>query len=307
MSGLLVFLAQVLSASLPLCLAAAGGALSERSGVATISLEAYLLGGAFGAAVTALATGSSVAAALAGMAAGAMLGALFAWSAVTLRAHAIVAGVAVNLFAAAATRVALKVLYDSASNSPPLPLGRAHAGASLGVAALREVLLSPPLWAAPVLVAGAWWLLARSVFGLRVTACGEHPAAARSVGVPVERVRFQALVLGGMVAGLGGAHLTLQQREFVAYMSGGRGFLALAAVILGRWEPVRAAAWAVAIGALAALEATLAGNDAMVPRAVQALVSPAAFRALVQALPFALTLAAVAGRFGRSRAPAALG
>lgn len=307
MNGLLAFLAQVISASLPLTLAAAGGALSERSGVATISLEAYLLGGAFGAAVAALATGSSLVATLAGMFAGAALGALFAWSAVTLRANAIVAGVAVNLFAAAATRVALKVLYDSASNSPPLPLAQARGGSSLGVTALRDVLLSPPLWVAPLVIGGAWWTLSRSVFGLRVTACGEHPAAARSVGVPVERVRFQALVLGGMVAGLGGAHLTLQQREFVAYMSGGRGFLALAAVILGRWEPVRAALWAVGIGALAALEATLAGNDAMVPRAVQAVVSPAAFRALVQALPYALTLAAVMGRFGRSRAPAALG
>jgi len=306
MSGLLVFLAQTLSAALPLCLAALGGVLSERSGVATITLEGYLLGGAFGAAVTALATSSSLAASFAGMLSGALLGGLFAWSAVVLRAHAIVAGVAVNLFAAAATRVALKVLYDSASNSPALPLGRVSVPTSLTGAAFRALLLSPPLWLAPGVLAATVWLLDRSVLGLRVTACGEHPSAARSVGVPVERVRVQAVVLGGMVAGLGGAHLALQQREFVAFMSGGRGFLALAAVILGRWEPLRATAWALTIGALTALEVTLAGNDARVPRAVQALASPAAFRAIVQALPFALTLAAVAGRFGRARAPAAL-
>jgi len=307
MNGVMVFLAQVLSASLPLGLAAVGGVLSERSGVATIALEAYLLGGAFGAAVAALATGSAVLASIAAMATGAALGAVFAFSTVRLRAHAIVAGVAVNLLAAAGTRVALKVLYDSASNSPPLPLARRAMSASVGWSALREMVSSPPLWIAPLLVVGAHLALTKSVFGLRVTACGEHPAAARSLGVPVDRVRAQALVLGGAVAALGGAQLTLHQGEFVAYMSGGRGFLALAAVILGRWQPVRAVAWAAAIGSLSALESTLAGDDTMVPAAVQAVLSPAAFRAVVQAMPYGLTLLAVMGRFGRARPPAALG
>lgn len=306
MNGPMVFFAQVLSASLPLCLAAAGGALSERSGVATISLEAYLLGGAFGAAVAALATGSAIVASIAAMATGALLGSVFAVSTVRLRANSIVAGVAVNLLAAAGTRVALKVLYDSASNSPPLPLARETAGSSVAWSALREVLSSPPLWIAPLLVVGAHVAITKSVFGLRVTACGENPVAARSLGVPVERVRAQALIAGAAIAALGGAQLTLHQREFVAYMSGGRGFLALAAVILGRWEPLRAVAWAAAIGALGALESTLAGDDTMVPSVVRAVLSPAAFRAVVQALPFALTLLAVMGRFGRSRAPAAL-
>lgn len=307
MNGLMVFVAQVLSASLPLCLAAAGGAISERSGVATISLEAYLLGGAFGAAVAALATGSALAASGAAIVTGALLGSVFAASTVRLRANAIVAGVAVNLLAAAGTRVALKVLYDSASNSPPLPLAHEVTGSSVGWSALREVLSSPPLWLAPILIAGAHLTITRSVFGLRVTACGENPSAARSLGVPVERVRTMALVSGGAIAALGGAQLTLHQREFVAYMSGGRGFLALAAVILGRWEPLRAVAWAAAIGALSALESTLAGDDTMVPAVVRAVVSPAAFRAIVQAMPYGLTLLAVMGRFGRSRAPAALG
>ncbi len=212
-----------------------------------------------------------------------------------------------NLLAAAGTRVALKVLYDSASNSPPLPLARETAGSSVGWSALREVLASPPLWIAPLLVVGAHVALSKSVFGLRVTACGEHPASRRARSV----FRWTACArrpssLGGAMAALGGAQLTLHQREFVAYMSGGRGFLALAAVILGRWEPLRAVAWAAAIGALGALESTLAGDDTMVPSVVRAVLSPAAFRAVVQALPFALTLLAVMGRFGRSRAPAAL-
>lgn len=295
MDALLVFVAQVLTASVPLVLAASGGVLSERAGVATITLEAYLLAGAFGASVAALATGSSLVASVAAMALGALVGLLFAWGTVTLRAHAIVAGVAVNLLAAAGTRVALKVLYDSASNSPPLPIAQGAAGMSLGVAALRAALASPPLWMTLFVVAGAHLLFARSVFGMRVTACGEHPDAARSQGVAVERVRLVALTLGGAAAALGGAQLALDQHEFVAYMSGGRGFLALAAVILGRWEPLGALRWALVIGALMALETTLAGNVA------------GARTAVLHALPYALTLAAVVARVGRSRPPAALG
>lgn len=293
MQTLLVFIAQALTASAPLCLAALGGVLSERSGVATISLEAYLLGGAFAAAAAALASGSLVVALIAAVALGAALGGVFAWSTISLRANAIVAGVAVNLLAAAGTRVALKVLYDSASNSPTLPIARA-AGGQIGAAALMEALRAPAVLLVPFAAWGLHFALRETVFGLRVTACGEHPDAARTAGVRVERVRAGALVAGGAVAALGGAQLALFQHEFVAYMSGGRGFLALAAVILGRWRPLRATAWAIAIGALQALEATLASR-------------PNAPHALLQAMPFALTLLAVAGRWGRARAPAALG
>ncbi len=297
MNSLLVFVSQVIAAAVPLVLAACGGVLSERAGVATIALEGYLLAGAFGAAVAALATGSAVAAVSAAAILGALFGALFAWATVTLRANAIVTGVAINLLAAAGTRVALKVLYDSASNSPPLLESIAHRG-SVGSVALRDVLSAPPVWLCPFVVILVHQILTRTVFGLRVTACGEHPDAARSLGVNVGRVRWTALVLSGGIAALGGAQLTLHQHEFVAYMSGGRGFLALAAVILGRWRPWGAARWAVVIGTLAALEATLPavlGGHAMVPPAV------------LQAVPFALTLAAVVGLAGGSRAPAALG
>jgi ABC-type uncharacterized transport system permease subunit len=290
---LLVYLAQTLTASAPLCLAALGGVISERSGVATISLEAYLLGGAFAAAAVALATSSLPLALLGAVALGAALAGVFAWSTISLRANAIVAGVAVNLLAAAGTRVALKVLYDSAANSPALPIGRASS-ASIGAAALSEALRAPAVLLTPLVAWALHLTLRDTVFGLRVTACGEHPDAARSLGVSVPRVRAAALVLGGAVAALGGAQLALFQHEFVAYMSGGRGFLALAAVILGRWRPLRAVGWAVGIGALQALEATLSSR-AGVPHA------------LLQAMPFALTLLAVAGPWGRARAPAALG
>lgn len=289
-----VFLAQVLSAAAPLVLASLGGVLSERSGVTMLALEAYLLLGAFAAVVAGLASGSVAVAVLAAALAGALAGALFALFAVWQRASSVVVGVAINLLAMAGTRAALKVLYGSSSNSPTLPTSEGARGSALAWTALRDALSTPTVWIAPLLVALTALLLSRTVLGLRITACGEHPTAARGQGVPVARVQTTALVLGGAIAALGGAQLGLHQHAFVASMSGGRGFLAVAAVILGRWRPVRAAVWAAAIGSLSALEATLASSG-WVPTVV------------LQALPFALTLLAVAGRSGKARAPAALG
>ncbi len=291
--ALLVFVAQTVTASVPIVLAAMGGTLSERAGVATLALEGYLLGGAFGAAVAALAWHSTAAALLAAALVGAVLGALFAIATVRLKANAIVAGVAINLLAAAGTRVALKVLYDSASNSPPL-LTRAARSGTLARVAFLDALTQPVAWLAPLCALAVYLTLDRTVFGLRVRAAGENPEACRAQGVSVDRVRFTALVLGGSIAALGGAHLTLLQHEFVAFMSGGRGFLGLAAVILGGWRPGRAALAAVAIGMLTALEATLAGRVPF-PSAV------------LQALPFVATLVAVVGVVGRTRPPKALG
>jgi ABC-type uncharacterized transport system permease subunit len=293
MNSLLVFLAQCVSATTPLLLASLGGTLSERAGVATIALEGYLLVGALAAAVGALSTGSALGACVAAVLAGALLGALFALSTVTLRANAIVAGVAVNLFAGASTRVAIKVLYDSASNSPPL-LTRASRSGSIGTVALLEALSQPVTYLALFALALVLVVTKKTPLGMHIEAAGEHPEALRARGVSVERTRWIALVSGGALAGLGGAHLALAQHEFVAYMSAGRGFLALAAVILGGWNPARVAAASLGIGALFALEASLAGR-AGVPTA------------LLQALPFIVTLVAVVGVVGRSRAPRALG
>ncbi len=293
MNALLVLLAQTITGSVPLVFAALAGVVSERSGVATIALEGYLLGGAFAAVVAALLTGSTLLGLLAAAALGAALGALFAGCAVGLRAQSIVTGVALNLFVAAGTRVALKVLYDSASNSPALPVATQR-GTSAGLLALRDALTQPVVWLCPLAVWAVHRLFAETVFGLRITAVGEHPTAASTVGVSVPRVRFAALSLGGLLGALGGAQLGLHQGQFLAYMSGGRGFLALAAVILGRWQPRRAALWALGLGTLGAVEASLEGV-VPVPSAV------------LQAMPFALTLLAVSGRLGRARSPAALG
>jgi ABC-type uncharacterized transport system permease subunit len=292
MNALLVFLAQCLSATTPLLLAALGGTLSERAGVATIALEGYLLVGALAAAIGALSTGSAAGACLAALLVGALFGALFALSTVTLRAHPIVAGVAINLLAGASTRVVIKVLYDSASNSPPL-LTRASRSGSIGAVALLEALSQPVTYLALAATLLVWIVMRRTPLGLRIEAAGEHPEALAARGVSVARVRWIALVSAGALAGLGGGHLALSQHEFVSYMSAGRGFLALAAVILGGWRPVRVALASLAIGALFALEASLAGRAG----------APAW---LLQSLPFVLTLVAVVGVVGRSRPPRAL-
>jgi ABC-type uncharacterized transport system permease subunit len=293
MNTLLVFLAQCLGATTPLLLAALGGTLSERAGVAMIALEGYILVGALASAVGALSTGSAAGACLAALLAGALFGALFALAHVTLRAHAIVAGVAINLLAGASTRVAIKVLYDSSSNSPPL-LTRASRAGSLGTVALVEALSQPVTYLALASAVLVGITLRFTPLGLRIDAAGEHPEALAARGVSVARTRWIALVAGAALAGLGGAHLALAQHEFVAYMSAGRGFLALAAVILGGWKPVRVALASLAIGALFALEATLAGRAG-------------APSWLLQSLPFALTLVAVVGLVGRTRPPRALG
>jgi len=290
---LVVFAAQTVTAAIPLVFASMGGTLSERSGVATIALEGYLLVGALAAAIGALATGSAVVALGAALVAGAAAGAIFAFTVNTLRASSIVAGVAVNLAAAAGARVALELLYGSASNSPPLLAAAARTG-SLERVALLDAILQPTFILAVLAALGVHAFFARTVAGLRTTAAGEHPAACRAQGIDVATVRWRALVAGGAVCALGGAHLTLLQHEFVAFMSGGRGFLALAAVILGGWSPGRVALAAIAIGSLSALDATLAGRGA-VPSA------------LLHALPYALTLLAVTVRIGGTRSPRALG
>src|SRR5690349_11465325 len=145
MDVLLVFLAQTLTASTPLLLAAMGGTLSERAGVATVALEGYLLAGAFAAAVGAIASAAVFVAVLCALLAGALMGLLFAFGTVILRTNAIVTGVAINLLAAAGTRAALKVLYDSASNSPALLVRAARPG-SVSVVALLEALTQPVFW-----------------------------------------------------------------------------------------------------------------------------------------------------------------
>jgi simple sugar transport system permease protein len=286
----LAFLAQTLRIAIPYLFAGAGGVMSERLGVIAITLEGYMLGGAFGAAVGALATGSPVLGAITGMIFGGLLALLYAVSALKFKANQVVTGVAINLLVVGLTRFFLRLLYDSSSNSPRVPgFGRAESGS--GFAALA---INPLVWLGLLALVVIGWLLARTAFGLRVRAVGEHPEAAASVGVNVARTRYVAVVLSGMLASLGGVYLALDQHQFTDQMTAGRGFIALAATIFGRWEPKRVAIACLLFAAAETLQIQLQGTQAI----------PSQF---IEMIPYVLTIIALAGVVGKAVQPAALG
>ncbi len=247
-----------------------------------------------------LATGSATAGLLAGAAVGAAIGALHAVLVVAGGIDAIVSGLAINLAAAGGTRFLLRTLYASSSNSPAIRgFPRVVAGPS-DAALLGRTLLDPTTLAAAALVAWSAWALAETRLGLRVRACGESPAAAASAGVDVRRVRVAAVSLGGAIAGLGGVALAFDQHAFQSGMSGGRGFIALAAVILSGWRPGRAAAACMAFAAFDAAQILMQQGTGTV-----ALLAP-----MLPYVATLLTLWIVARRRGASvegKAPAALG
>lgn len=293
-------LAQTLRMAVPYACAALGGVWSERSGVVNIALEGMLLASGLAAVAAHVATSSATIGVVAAMLVGAAFATahalLFVWG----RIDAIVSGVALNMVAAGGTRFMLRALYDSSSNSPAVAGFRiASLDGASGPLLLARTLLDPLTLATALLTALTAWHMYSTRFGLRVRASGENPEAAESAGVPVNRVRVMALALGGGICGLGGAALAFDQHQFASGMSGGRGFIALAAVIVSGWRPVRAVAACILFAALDALQ-IVAQDQSIIPRDI------------VQMLPYAATLVAlvaIASRKagGTSRAPAGIG
>lgn len=285
---ILLFLAQTLRIAVPFLFAAAGGALSERAGVVALALEGFMLGGAFGAIVGTHYTGSPWIGVVSGIAAGLVLGGMHAVASIRFKADQVVTGVAINLFTVGVTRFFLDLAFNSSSNSPRV------AGFGGEVVSGTLALVSNPLvWLGAVTIPVLAWVISRTTFGLRVRAVGEHPQAAASVGVPVARVRYAAVLASGALAALGGVYLALDQHQFTDNMTAGRGFIALAAVIFGRWQPVR-----VGIACL-----LFAAAETMQIQLQAAQLIPSQFVAMI---PYVLTIVAVAGVVGRSQGPAAL-
>ncbi|HEY9225076.1 MAG TPA: ABC transporter permease [Gemmatimonadaceae bacterium] len=287
---LFAFLAQTLRIAVPYLFAANGGVISERSGLIALGLEGYMLGGAFCGALASYYSGNAWVGLLGAAAGGVALALLYAVAAIRFRADQVVMGIAINLLVIGATRFFLRLAFHSSANSPRIPgLGDEQSGTGVGA-----LVGNPLIWLSILAVAFVAWLLYRTPFGLRVRAVGEHPAAATSVGIPVARIRYRAAALSGALAGLGGAYLALDQHQFSAEMTAGRGFIALAAVIFGRWDPLRASLACLLFAAAETLQIQLQGSQVIASQ-------------FVEMIPYALTIIALAGVVGRAVAPAGLG
>jgi simple sugar transport system permease protein len=281
----------------PLAYAAVGGMVSERSGVVNIGLEGMMLAGAFFACLGADKFGSWEMGLVTAAVAGAGFALVHAFFAINLRADQIVGGTAINFLALGVTGYFFIQIYGDngtpgdLARIPNIHLGfgqRTFFGQSIGD-------LNLMIWLSFVLLVVAWFVLFRTTIGLRLRAVGEHPRAAETVGISVYKTRYIAVVVSGILAAMGGAYLSIGfVGSFNEGMTNGRGFIALAAVIFGNWRPFGAYAAAVLFGASTALSFRLAtySDSAAV---------------IFQALPYVLTLIAVAGVIGRSIPPASVG
>lgn len=282
----------------PLLLAALGETVVERAGVINIGLEGSIIAGAFVGLVAATAggVGAGILGATAAGVGAAAVGALFM---VGLRANQIITGTAVTMLFLGMTGALYRGMFGvagAALGSPTMAIWPVPALANLPFVG-RALFAQPPMtYVALMLVPGVWWFLFRTQAGLALRATGENPDAARAAGISVRRVRLLALLFGGAMGGLAGGTLVLAQvGTFAEGMSAGRGFIAVAIVALGRWHPFGVALAAMLFGAASALQFVF-----------QALGRPFPYQ-LFLALPYALTLVALALSPGRGRAPARLG
>jgi simple sugar transport system permease protein len=280
------FLTQTLRIAIPYLFAASGGVIAERAGIISLSLEGYMLTGAFAATLGAHYTGSPWIGVLTGVFGGLVFGLIQAVASIRYRANQVVVGIAINLLAIGVTRFFLKLAFESSSNSPRVK----GFGGNQAWHGFDNPLLWMGLLVAPVLA----FVLYKMPFGLRVRAVGEHPDAAASLGIKVARIQYIAVALSGMLAALGGVFLALDQHQFTDQMTAGRGFIAVAAVIFGRWDPVRAALACLLFAAAETLQIQLQGNQFI----------PSQF---IEMIPYLLTIIALAGVVGRAVPPAALG
>jgi general nucleoside transport system permease protein len=282
----LTFLAQMIRIAVPYLFAASGGVVAERSGIVSLTLEGFMLSGAFGAVLGTHYSGSPWIGVLSGMFAGLIFSIIHAITTIRYRADQVVVGVAINLLAIGVTRFFLKLFFASSSNSPRV----AGFGGNIKAGGFDNPLLWLGLLVAPLVAL----VIYKTPFGLRVRAAGEHPEAAESVGVSVARVRYAAVAISGILAGLGGVYLALDQHQFTDQMTAGRGFIAISAVIFGRWSPIRAALACLLFAAAETLQIQLQGTHAIASQ-------------FIEMIPYVLTIIALAGVVGRAIPPAALG
>jgi len=297
--SLIGMLQTTMSRTTPIALGAMAGILCERSGVVNIAIEGMMLFAAFAGAVAGSAAGNLWIGLALGVLAGAGLASLHAWLSITFRVDQIISGTVINIFALGITSFLAGGLlrdYPDLNDSGTFSPFRIPVLSSIPV--IGPVLFRQNIFVylMLVLVAVLTWALFRTRWGLRVRAVGEHPRAADTVGIDVYRVRYRSVILGGAMAGLAGSYLTLGSLgSFGENMTAGRGYIALAAMIFGRWNPVGALGAALLFGFAESLQTKLAILETPIPS-----------QFLLMA-PYVVTLLVVAGFVGRSRAPAADG
>lgn len=298
-----VFLTGLIAGSfvlaVPLIFGSMAGVLSERAGVVNIAIEAQLLGGAFTGAVVASATGSTIVGIFAAMLAGVLVSMVLAVFSIRYYVEQVIVGVVLNVLVAGLTNFFYSSVLTNnpALNSPDrLPKIRIPLLADIpliGPALFQQTVIVYAMYIVVPLIA---WGLFKTTWGLRLRAVGEHPMAADTVGIKVNPLRFWNVSLAGAVAGLGGAYFTLDATgAFTREMTNGLGYIALAAVIFVQWHPLKATAAALLFGFASALQQTLGAIGSPVPSEFMLM------------LPYVITILAVAGFIGQSRAPAASG
>lgn len=277
----------------PLIFAALGGLFSERSGVINIALEGLMLAGAFTAAVVTYQTGNPYFGLVTGILAGAAFGFVYAIACIKFEADQVVAGMAINFLMIGLPALISGVIYDSTGSTPQIDKAD-----QLWNIANRVSIASIFAFA---MVPIAWYVLYKTPFGLRLRATGENPGAADAAGVSVTRLRYVAVIISGALAGAGGAYLSTGQSSlFTKQMTAGRGFIALAALILGKWKPVPVMFACLFFGFMEALTIQIQGALTLPsgdPIPVQ----------FIEIIPYVLTIIVLAGFIGASRAPKALG
>ncbi len=291
------FVEAAVRSATPLALAALGEVVVECAGVINIGLEGVVLAGAFGALVGA-GHGGVAGGFAAAMLSGALIAAVFGAFAVWLRADQIIAGTAVTLLAVGLTGTLYRSLYGASGAALAIPtIGPWRVPVFASIPFVGSGFFNQPVvtYVVYLLAPAIWWWMYRTHAGLALRAVGESPSAARTAGVRPARVRVLAIVFGGVMGGLAGGTLVLAQAgTFAENMSAGRGFIAIAIVVLGRWRPIGTAVAALLFGAASAFQFLLQALGLALPYQ------------LFLALPYLLTLLALAGVAGRVRAPAAL-
>ena len=275
------FLLSALAFAVPILLAALGELVGEKSGVLNIGLEGMMLVGALAGAAVSYATGQAAVGLVAAIGAGMLLASLFALLTMTFKADAIVVGTGLNLFALGLTGVLHRAISSKAAE-----------GAYTAKIMPEWVFAAIALVLIPVL----WWGFKKTRAGLQLRAAGEYPAAAEAAGVKVSRLRWVSSLVNGALCGMAGAFLAMSHtNSFAENMTAGRGFIALAIVIFGRWSPVGATLAALLFGAADAAQFQLQSQLGT------------QYYPLLLALPYVLTVLTLAGFAGKTRAPAALG